>query len=203
VLFWHSTPITSTPGYPAYLPQWRSAWYQRWLREGLIFAICCVHSMHTSGSELNSRNQNFCYPIPWKFSLAALRRFDMQFNEVAPLLSLTTRKLSHVHLIHFTVHGKGINFHERILKWRDDKRSSSHSSINSGLVGKMQAPKAVIVYYSHSVMRVDYNYNTNYEIREGRLLPPSQRMRGLFFERSPSLRAMSKRLPRDMHARCG
>ena len=49
-----------------------------------MLAICGVCTMHTLGSELSSHNQIVCYAISWNF-LVVLRKFDMQFNEVAPL----------------------------------------------------------------------------------------------------------------------
>jgi hypothetical protein len=49
-----------------------------------MLAICGVCTMHRFESELSSRNQSVCYTIPWNFPVVA-RRFDMQFNEIAPL----------------------------------------------------------------------------------------------------------------------
>jgi hypothetical protein len=49
-----------------------------------MLAIRGVCTMHTFGPELSSRNQSVCYPIPRNF-LVVFRRFDTQFNEVAPL----------------------------------------------------------------------------------------------------------------------
>lgn len=83
-----------------------------WLRGGPMLAICGVCNTHTFGLELSSRNQSVCYPVPWNF-LVVLSRFDMQFNEVAPLhifftatlRSSTTRILSTIHLINYIATG--------------------------------------------------------------------------------------------------